>query len=163
MSQAGMINTSGGGGGTPAAFFQNTVVMTSAQVKALAETPITIVPAQGTGMVVLPLSVSFKLDYGGTNAFVNGGAIDLAYYLASGPTFYLFNTASNIFSNTLVQATANTYGLLQALDGGMQEFPATQCENLPVVITNQGADITGNAAGNNTITVVTQYLVLSIP
>ncbi len=49
----------------------SSVVLTSAQVKALRATPITILSAQGAGTISIPFFTILKMTYGGNNAFTN--------------------------------------------------------------------------------------------
>src|SRR5258706_13645524 len=50
------------------------LLLTNAQAKAFRATPVTIVVAPGAGKLLVPVTCSISLVYGGTNAFTQGGA-----------------------------------------------------------------------------------------
>ena len=67
-----VINSSTGQLGTIAGnpIQEATVVLTSSEIKNLNGTPIALVAAQGAGKVIVPVSITGKFLYGGTNVFV---------------------------------------------------------------------------------------------
>lgn len=141
------------GGGLQSA----TVVITSAQVKAIRATPITIVSAQGSGKMIVFVSGMSKLTYGGTNAFTNGQILNLYYNTSAGVQV----TVPSFIPAASVTGTANAYNAQVATV--FVNTAATSLENVPIVLQNAGAsEITGNAANNNTITVTIVYYVITI-
>jgi hypothetical protein len=84
-----------------------TVTLTSAQIKAIRATPITIIPAPGAGVFANVVTITYKLIYGGNNAFTAavGQTIALAYTNVSGTPL-----ATSGFSNSSITATSNQIG-----------------------------------------------------
>ena len=121
------------------------IILTSAQVKALRATPIILVPAPGPGMVNQFLDAVFFLDYAGSNAFT--GAAPLAIRLGDG--------AGPIVSEAIAMAGfIDQTGDMRTTARAKIDAIATkaQCEYKALVLHNtSGAEITGNAAGNNTL------------
>lgn len=139
-------------------FMETQVVITSAQVKALRATPITIVAAPGAGKFINVVTMAWKLTYGGTSAFTaaTGQTIPLAYTNTAGSPL-----ATSGFSNTSIVATSNQIGY--AVMTNSVGIAATSRENQPIVAYNSSAtEITGNAANDNTITVSVTYQVLTL-
>jgi hypothetical protein len=133
-----------------------TITLTSAQVKALMGTPITVLAGQGAGTTVIPLAAQLKLVYGGTNAFTNPQ--DLAMYVGtlSGTTL-----VGGVTGAGFVDQTANTYANVD-VPAALTVNPAASYENQPIIIANTGAsEITGNAANNNSIIVNLYYLLVT--
>lgn len=154
------INTSTGqlgsatvpGGGLQTA----TVTLTNAQLKALNTTAITIVAAQGAGIVIIPVMVTFKLLYGGTNAFVFSGNLETCYgTTANANSLYSF-TAS-----TFLTATANEYAIMTQSSTAQLAFSAATVENAAISVSTSAA-ITGNAAANNTMKVEILYYTVTL-
>lgn len=154
------INTSTGqlgsatvpGGGLQTA----TVTLTNAQLKALNTTAITIIAAQGAGIVIIPLMVTFKLLYGGTNAFVFSGNLETCYgTTANANSLYSF-TAS-----TFLTATANEYAIMTQSSTAQLTFSAATVENAAISVSTSAA-ITGNAAANNTMKVEILYYTVTL-
>lgn len=134
-----------------------TLTLTSAQVKALHGTPITLIAAPGVGKVIAIVSnVWTKLTYGGTNAFTAAAAqtIVLSYGTAQ--------TIGTIMANGGITnaATAYSNGTLTPV------FTATasaSLENVAVTLYNPVAtEIGGNAANNNTIGVAVVYYTITL-
>lgn len=132
--------------------FATSVQLTSAQIKALNVTPVTIVPAQGAGLVIQIVSCSSAFSYAGTNAFTGGGACGLKYASGSGTSI-----ANSIMTTTQMLSTNNYYviPLLASIATN-----ASNTENQPVVITNTGSAYAGNAAADNTCTIYVTYLII---
>jgi hypothetical protein len=133
------------------------VILTSQQVKSLYATPIVIIPAQGVGTFINVFNAVAKMTYGGTNVFVAAAnqSISLYYNNEAGEP-----AIETIIINSNISASSNQIGFssLQADNAG-----ATAFENVPIVALNpQSTEISGNAANNNTITVVVNYQVLTI-
>jgi len=70
---AGPAGTAGSGGGT---LLSVTTTLTDAQIQALGTTPIQIVPAQGPGKIILPMSMAIYIP--GTTSY----SADLVFYMA---------------------------------------------------------------------------------
>lgn len=134
-----------------------TITLTNAQIKALDTTPITILAAQGSGVVTIPVSVSYKLIYGGSNAFVASGSTDICY-----GTTAITNVIISQTDGSFWQSTANRYivNLNSSFGGAGGAAPAT-VENAAISISRTSA-ITGNAANNNTAKVTMLYYTISI-
>jgi hypothetical protein len=83
------------------------VPITSAQIKALATTPVALVAAQGAGTLIVPQEIVFNYLYG-TATYVNGtgGAPGYELQLGSGMKLWL-DTSSASPLNTLLKSTAN--------------------------------------------------------
>lgn len=129
--------------------------ITSAQVKALHGTPVTVISAPGAGKVIAVMSTTFTMNYGGTNAFTAavGQGIDLYY----STNFRI----SQLLLNSGVTATASQINTVSPI--GTQS-PYTQAENDPVTLYNSSAtEITGNAANNNTMSYNILYRIITIP
>ena len=136
------------------------VALTSSQVKNLSKTPVTIIPAPGPGDIITSYFASFKLVYGGHNAFTAGGNVNISYYDGSSA----FLIVGNLLTNTFITSTSNTYLIsFSANLGGSSDIPPNQIENLPIVLENLGgSDYGGNAANDNQIVCSIQYVVLSL-
>lgn len=126
-----------------------TVNLTSAQIKALKATPITLVAAPGADLAVVPVSIALVVNYGGTNAFTET-ADDLSIGYSGGAEI------KEIESTGLIDQTNDEWRYITF------EFDETfqPTENTAVVITNLDDEIAGNAAGNNTARVVLTYRVV---
>ncbi len=154
--------TTGQLGSTSSSAFTLTarVQLTSAQVKSINATPITLIPAQGVGTVIRVISVFANLNYGGTNAFTNPSNTNLALY-------YTNNTGLEVETNILedlgVVATQDV-GQYAPIAASAGSLPTGTIENTPVVITtdNGVSEFGGNAANNNTITVTAVYMTVTL-
>ncbi len=164
VGTAGQVLTSNGAGALPT--FQTvvqttTVTLTSAQVKALRATPITIVAAPGVNKVVNILSCFVKLKYGGTSAFTAGASQTLRLgYIGTGGTAIL----TTALANTSIVATTDRVAFSGATaNTGFADTGATLATNSAVVIYNSVAtEISGNAANDNTIVVSVTYQIVSV-
>jgi hypothetical protein len=139
----------------PANIITAKVTLTSAQVKALRATPITVAPAPGAGFVNDLISWSGYLK-AGANVFTNPQ--DLAIKPKDGTIAQV--SESMTAAGWLDQATSFfTTGLVK------KNVPLTKAsvDNQPLVVHNIGAsEITGNAAADATITIVIAYRVVAI-
>lgn len=145
------VSSTAPGGGMLSA----TVVLTSAQVKALNVTPVTIVAAPGSGKVIWIMSTITKMTYGGTNQFTTGGNVQLRYNNGTG-----LIAQGQIGTTTQINAANSTY--LRQVPTDIAENLTTALENLPIVAFNSGSAYAGNAANNNTFTITVQYFISSI-
>lgn len=154
MTSDGTNWTSAAGSGILIAASQ----ITSAQVKALHGTPIQVIAAPGNGKVIQLISAIGTMNYGGTNVFVAGASqtIQLTYgtigsqtagmvLLANGD---IVAAASQIHQGNIILNTT-TYASIQ---------------NTAVNLYNSSAtEISGNAAGNNTVSYSVVYRIVTIP
>jgi hypothetical protein len=129
------------------AVFAAEVSLTSAQVKALRATPITMVQAQGAGTVIEFLGAVLLLDYG-SNVFTESTA-NLSFK---------YNNGSGVAVSDTVEST----GFIdQSADTATQAVPIkdaivakTGNENKAIVLHNIGAgEIAGNAANDSALRV----------
>ena len=144
-------STAGGGGG----FSYVTVTLTSAQIKALHATPITIIPAPAAGQMILVNQAVGQLNYGGSNAFVNAGGQNISLYFG--------NSTNSLASNPLmtyaqIVATSNQI----AAPAGVANGPSTSILATAIVASQPSAtEISGNAANDNTIKVDVWYQIIT--
>jgi len=132
------------------------VVLTSAQVKALAASPQTLVAAPGAGNVLAFEKAIFKLNYGGTNAFTEAGDnLAIKYTDDTGVA-----VSQTIEMTGFIDQTADTYTNAEpAIDAIVA---AASAENQALVLDNLNAEIAGNAANDNTLSVRVYYRVVAI-
>ncbi len=165
---SGVINITGAGGivvsgstnhivitNSGQSLTNTTVTLTNSQLKNIGTVAIQIVPAQGAGSIILPLSLCCKLEYGGTNPFTNS------------PNLFL-NYGSSIGSNQIVEifagvgfneATSNAYATSTSMnDSGSV---AANCENTGVFFSTN-ASFTGNAANDNTMKISVLWYALTL-
>jgi hypothetical protein len=127
--------------------------ITSAQIKALHGTPIQVVAAPASGHILQIIGPIYaKFNYGGSNVFVAGASqtINLIYGATGGVGLAVCITNAQIVGSSSIY---NIPILLTALNGATNIFEA-QALNLSNPI---ATEITGNAGGNNTITVSFWY------
>jgi len=132
------------------------VSITSAEVKALETTQITLVAAQGANTLIKFMGATLKLAYGGTNAFTEAGDnLAIKYTDDSGVA-----VSQTIETTGFIDQTADTYTNAEpAIDAIVA---ASAGENAPLVLDNLGSAIAGNAANDNTLEVRVFYQVMSI-
>ncbi|MCC6314211.1 MAG: DUF2190 family protein [Thermomicrobiales bacterium] len=128
------------------------VTLTSAQVKALKATPISLVAAPGANLAIVPVAINLVVNYGGTNAFTES-ADDLSICYATTPGS---NEIKEIESTGLVDQTNDEWRYI-TFEHAETFIPV---ENDAVVITNLDDEIAGNAGGDNTIAVRLYYRVV---
>lgn len=158
---SGQVLKSNGTGVTPT--FQNELILstavttiTSAQIKVLRATPLTLIAAQGANTIITVVNVSSKYVYAGTNAFTNGQNIILRY--GNGLNAAL---SGNIITATSLNGTINTFGTQLGLVSQIDKA-AGVLDNSLIQIANSGAsEITGNAANDNTLILQIFYIVSS--
>jgi hypothetical protein len=132
------------------------VTLTNSQVRNLGVTPITLIPAPGDGKVVAILNCFIKLNCPSASAFTGSGNLRVGYTMTSGKEVILtakINTSiiasSNQISRTYPdQKTGDAY---------------TNSVNQPVVIYKSTSTVLGgNAANDNTVTIILSYQVFTI-
>lgn len=134
----------------------STITLTSAEIKALRATPITMIPAAGAGTSFMIIQAQAKLNYGGTSPFTNPQ--DLALKLGIGGA-----NISDAFQGTgFIDQSADTYAITIPSGASGGSYPASAYENVDIVLQNTGAsEITGNAADDNTLVVTISYRLLN--
>ena len=144
-------STAGGGGG----FSYVTVTLTSAQIKALHATPITIIPAPAAGQMILVNQTLSQLNYGGSNAFVNAGSQNISLYYGNSTG----SRASNpIMIYAQIVATSNQI----SASVGVANGASTGILATAIVASQQSTtEISGNAANDNTIKVDVWYQIIT--
>ena len=134
------------------------VQLTSAQIKTLHATPVQIVAAPGVGKAIIIVSYSGIFNYGGSNVFVAGASqvINLAYGTTALGTLPAF-----INNGTLVSSSSRINGFANNNSAG--GFDATVFSNTALnAYNNSATEISGNAAGNNTIDCILTYCIVTI-
>lgn len=129
------------------------VTLTRAQVIALRATPVSIIAAQGAGLVLEFISGMVFAVYGGSNVFTNPQNMALRYKDTGGTICSGTITAAGLIDQAASEAESipNVAGAIMTKAG---------CDNQAIVIHNTGAsEITGNAAANNTIVVQAAFRV----
>ena len=132
------------------------VTLTSAQIKALHASPITLVAAAGAGTIIVPVEPFLcHFKYGGSNVFVAGSAQVVALY---------YGTAQNIatvITNAMLVGSTSTYN--QTNISSVSSISAANIENQPIKFFNLSAtEISGNAGNDNTITVGILYFIATL-
>lgn len=134
--------------------------LTNAQAKAFRATPVTIVGAPGAGRVIVPVSCAISLVYGGTNAFVQGGAgSNFSLKYKDGTTASLMSGGIGAF----VQNTTNALSLMVPAVAAGSEVNITKAnaDNQPLVVHNPAAaELTGNAGADNTFVLNLVYQII---
>lgn len=130
------------------------ITWTNAALKA--GTSLLLLAAQGSGVIIVPVCISYKFIYGGTNVFTNSSNSQINY----GTLYNTSTIASATLNNfTFWQASANQYFLENPGIGTV--FTATVAENTSVYATLFTA-LTGNAAGDNTAVVQMIYYTVNL-
>lgn len=161
---SGQVLTSNGSGTIPSwqaipSITQNlqiaTVTMSASQFNSLSGTPITIVPAQGAGKMIIPYNVVAKLVYGGVDRFHSGSSVRFYYQNSSG--FQL----PNYFQTGTFLDTASVYYYTVFEDPSLSSgIPLSSFANQPIVISVNSSNFSGGSG--NTVTMSMQYTVINI-
>ena len=129
------------------------VVLTAAQIKALAATQIELVAAPGADKIVQVLGIMMILDYGSEVLAEPSAPDDLeVVYDAAGGT----SIADVIGDFVINSADTIAQPQLKNIAGAA----ATTMVNKAVVLDNNGGEYTGNASNDTTLTVITTYKVI---
>lgn len=121
------------------------VTLTSAQVKALAATPVEVVPAPGAGIALVPTFVYYFLD---RNAAYDDAAAD-------GNLTIEYETSGTALITTEADGFIDA-----AADAGTYEQPSSELDveaNKGLMVSNDGAEFTGDAGDANTLRVIVGY------
>lgn len=133
------------------------VTLSNSEIKNLRATPIQVVAAPAAGSMIMLLGAVLKLNYGGNNVFTEAGD-NLALRYTDG-------------SGVIVSQTIETTGWIdQSADTLTNALPkidaiaaATGAEAQALMIHNVGgAEIAGNAANDNTVTLRVYYTVQAL-
>jgi hypothetical protein len=128
--------------------------LTSAQIKSLHGTPVQILAAPGAGKVYVISSYQTKFNYGGTNVFVAGASQDIEVYYGTATTF------SVAVTNGVLVGTTTTFKIPAPITLSVAN---NLVDNLALNFYNPIAtEISGNAAGDNTMTWRIVYMIVSI-
>lgn len=117
--------------------------VTNAQLKTAFS--LQLIPAQGANTVIVPIFVGWKLKYGGSNVFTNNPTTRLNYSTAVASNIIATNNAGNAFW----QQASDTFFFAYPQ---INELSSSNITNVAVYY-NSGLAATGNAAGDNTVTV----------
>lgn len=129
-------------------------VLTSAQIKLLAGTPITLVPALGATKLIEFISATLLLDYGGTNVFTESDDdLIIGYTDESGVA-----VSDTIEATGFIDQSADTITRGVPVKDAIVTSAASL--NQALVIYNTSGDFAGNAGGDNTVTVWTLFRVI---
>ena len=123
------------------------ISLTSAQIKALSTTPITLVSAQGAGTLIIVDEIVLKNTYG-TATYTGGNALEFRYTDASGAK--VSADIASTFINLVATGYAYVRGLVTAL---------TPVANSPIVVRVPTAD---PAVGDGVITGFIKYHVVTL-
>lgn len=133
-------------GGGSSILQQVTVAVTSAQIKAMKTTPVSILPAPGAGLRYVVVSAVGEMIYG-TSTYVGGTLTNLYFNNSSG------GSPTGTGWQTLITVTASTE---QTLPVATTLTANTLTNNAPIVLTCTAADPTlGDGTMNITVTYYT--------
>lgn len=134
----------------PALLQKAVVTLTAANIIAMFTTPVSILPAPGTGKVIVVDAIFVQTKPGGTN-FTGGGAVDLVYHGTATIPHTGTVTAAQIQSGTAkyVYLGPNTSGAIDL----------SAVANVGLDVTNATAVF---AAGNGTVIVTVWYSVVTL-
>lgn len=160
------VLTSNGAGVAPtyqaapgAGLLSTQTTLTSSQIKNLHGTPIQLIAAPGAGNVVFPIACMSKFNYGGSNVFT--AAANQFISIMLGPVSNNNRYYTSVLNAALV-ASSSSYtvsnGYSIATAGAI-----TQYENAAIQAYNTNAtEISGNAANDNTITILLIYKIITL-
>jgi len=163
----------GGSPGGDSLVLSATVELTDAQIKALPTTPFEIVPAQGAGKFILPVSAIIQSNFsGGVYTNITDASWQLVYNdagstnLASTPmrSQSILNTTNENFS---IFAIPNMFAGVTTFDGSVvtSTLIGVDYANKPLAIfdrfTESFSDYTGGNAAN-TLKVTVYYVVVDL-
>lgn len=134
------------------------LTLTSAQVKTIHGTPVQIIPTPGSGLGIVLAYANAKLNYGGNNAFTAGAAQAIGLYYNNTTTAIISDIA--FISNGMLTNTANAFTVASFATAFVNKA-AGVLDNVNIAIYNPVAtEISGNAAGDNTIDVTVIYAIV---
>jgi hypothetical protein len=134
-----------------------TGVLTSAQIKSLHASPVTIVGAPGPNRVLVPVDVSMTMNYGGTNAFVASASQTISLYYSNA------TLVKDIFNSGIIVGTGNRFRFQAMQPNQPPSLPLSLFTNTDLTLFNPVAtEISGNAANNNTMSYQAFYYIMSV-
>jgi len=122
--------------------------ISSANFKTLFTTPLQLLAAPGAGLITIPLAFAFKLNYAGTNPYTAGNQVQW-YYVG-----YISEPLASISNTTYINSTNKTYSVVQIENNNTVGV----FENVAINVSMQTGNPSGNAAGDNTVTVAMWYV-----
>jgi hypothetical protein len=131
-----------------------TPTLTNSQIKNLNTTPVQVIAAQGSGTVILIVSCSAVMQYGGNNIFTAGASQTINLYY--GTTTNILTALNNL---NIVAANSTINWSTSASLNGTETNYDDQAVNLWNPIST---NISGNAADDNTMAFVISYIVVNI-
>lgn len=158
---AGQVFTSNGSPNSPTWQTTSGVLLASGnltnnQIKNLHGTPFQVVAAPGAGAVIQVLHAIMTLNYGGNNAFVNGGGSSI--------TLYFSTSQSIVASLTNAQITSTSSQINLSAAPTVLSVAYSAITNLALNLWNPSAtEISGNAANDNTMSYSVLYRIVTIP
>ncbi len=129
-----------------------TVAVSSAQILAMSAAPVSIIPAPGSGKLIVVDSVVFEM-IPTTTSYTSGGVVSLNY---SGTSTTLVGTMPAVNVTTGTAGVANPYILVAAANTSQTAPPLA---NTAVVLTNITA---GFATGTGTAKVIANYQIITL-
>jgi hypothetical protein len=132
--------------------------LTSAQIKALHGTPVSIIAAPGAGKVIRVMAVTAKLVYG-SNQFVDGGGAGII--LAQGLSGTTANSPT-LVSSSIITAAITTICINKPPASDLTGVTAIFNNNPLYAYNTSATEITGNAANDNSINYVISYMIVTI-
>ena len=130
-------------------------IVTPAQLHALSTTPIRLLPAAGSGTIVVPTSFMFLFHYDAPAYTVTG--VDGSLYIGWGNTNAAIQANPALVTNWsgLIDATASTF--MTAPSGGISATLLSKMDNLPLYF---GVKDTFSAGGGH-LHILTSYTLLT--
>jgi hypothetical protein len=142
---------------TSVGFLVATGTLTSLQIKSLNATPVVAIASPGVGKVLVPVSITMKFNYAGTNPFVanTGQKVNLAWGASS---------IQEIFDGNQIAATQSYFVAAPPTEqGALPVRTYAVASNSPLNWYNgAGTEVTGNAANDNTMPWQIIYYILTI-
>lgn len=138
----------------PQNFQVATLTLNASEFTNLSGTPIEIVPAQGSGKVIIPNTLYAKLTYGGSAAF-GGGSLVRPYYGGSTYAFFSF-----LVGQFLDASSKYYYADDNRNSSTIGSVSLATWDNQNLEISVSGANFTGGSG--NTVTFYLSYSVMSI-
>lgn len=132
---------------------KNTVTLTAAQILALAETPIIVVPAPAVGFFLIEMFCMLQYHFVTTPYATVTGNLALQY----SPGAVTIGSGS-VPGTAWADQSVDTYNNIPNSSPFGLHPTSAQCDNKAIAIFNEGADWT---AGDGTIDVTTYYAVLA--